>query len=81
MAASRNNVRKRGATWPYYLYVTDAAGQRQQISKGGFATRREAEAARVETLAALSSGNWVRPDRVAAKILAHRPRQAEAELR
>ena len=45
MAASRNNVRKRGSTWTYYLYVTDGAGERRQQSKGGFATRKEAEAA------------------------------------
>lgn len=64
MAASRNNVRKRGSTWTYYLYVTDGAGERRQKSKGGFATRKEAEAARVEALAALSNGNWVQPDRL-----------------
>jgi hypothetical protein len=64
MAASRNNVRKRGSTWTYYLYVTDSAGTRRQKSKGGFATRKEAEAARVEALAALSNGNWVQPDRL-----------------
>lgn len=64
MAASRNNVRKRGSTWTYYLYVTDGAGKRQQRSKGGFATRKEAEAARVEALAALLNGNWVQPDRL-----------------
>src|SRR5690606_21689426 len=64
MAASRNNVRKRGSTWTCYLYVTDGAGTRRQKSKGGFATRKEAEAARVEALAALSNGNWVAPDRL-----------------
>ncbi len=47
MAASRNNVRKRGSTWTYYAYVTDGAGKRRQISKGGFATRREAEIVRI----------------------------------
>lgn len=25
---SRNNVRKRGGTWTYYVYVTDGAGDR-----------------------------------------------------
>ncbi len=37
---SRNNVRRRGSTWTYYVYVTDGAGHRKQISKGGFRTRR-----------------------------------------
>jgi integrase len=64
MAASRNNVRKRGSTWTYYAYVTDGAGNRRQISKGGFVTRREAEAARVEALAAMANGSWVRPERL-----------------
>ena len=64
MAASRNNVRKRGSTWTYYAYVTDGAGKRRQISKGGFATRREAEAARVEAVAAMANGSWVRPERL-----------------
>ena len=39
MAASRNNVRKRGSTWTYYLYVTEGDGTRRQVSKGGFTTR------------------------------------------
>lgn len=64
MAASRNNVRKRGSTWTYYVYVTDGDGTRRQVSKGGFATRKEAETARVEALAAMSTGDWVRPDRL-----------------
>lgn len=61
---SRNNVRKRGNTWTYYVYVTDGAGDRRQISKGGFRTRKEAEAARVETLASLQSGTFVQPERL-----------------
>lgn len=44
---SRNNVRKRGNTWTYYVYVTDGTGKRNQVSKGGFRTRKETEAARV----------------------------------
>lgn len=64
MAASRNNVRKRGATWTHYVYVTDGAGERKQISKGGFRTRKEAEAARVEALASLQAGTFVQPERL-----------------
>ncbi len=61
---SRNNVRKRGSTWTYYVYETDGAGHRRQVSKGGFRTRKEAEAARVEALASLQAGTFVRPDRL-----------------
>lgn len=67
MAPSRSNVRKRESTWTYYAYVTDGSGKRRQVSKGGFATRREAEAARVESLAAMASGSWVRPERLSVR--------------
>jgi integrase len=67
MAASRSNVRKRGSTWTYYAYVTDGSGTRRQVSKGGFATRREAEADRVEALAAMANGRWVRPERLTVR--------------
>ncbi len=67
MATSRNNVRKRGTTWTYYAYVTDGTGKRRQISKGGFATRREAEAARVEALSTMANGTWVRPERLTVR--------------
>ncbi len=61
---SRNNVHKRDSTWTYYVYVTDGTGKRKQVSKGGFRTRKEAEAARVEALAALQAGTFVQPDRL-----------------
>lgn len=67
MATSRNNVRKRGTTWTYYAYVTDGTGNRRQVSKGGFATRREAEAARVEALSTMANGTWVRPERLTVR--------------
>ncbi|HEV2069502.1 MAG TPA: Arm DNA-binding domain-containing protein [Acidimicrobiales bacterium] len=63
----RNNVRKRGQTWTYYVYVPSGDGGRRQVSKGGFRTRREAEAARVEVLNSLNSGAFVRPDRVTVR--------------
>ena len=64
---SRNNVRKRGDSWTYYLYVTEGDGTRRQISKGGFRTRREAEAARVEAVNARNEGTFVRPKRVTVR--------------
>lgn len=60
----RVNIRKRGQTYTYYAYVTDADGRRRQVSKGGFRTRREAEAARVETLNTIQTGTFVRPERI-----------------
>jgi integrase len=64
MAPSRGNVRKRGTTWTYYVYVTGGDGTRRQVSKGGFRTRKEAEAARIKALSTLQDGTWVRPERV-----------------
>ena len=64
MTTGRNNIRKRGSTWTYYLYVTEGDGTRRQTSKGGFATRKEAETARAEALTAMATGSWVKPDRL-----------------
>ncbi len=61
---SRNNARKRGNTWTYYVYVTDGAGTRRQVSKGGYRTRKEAEAARVKALATIQDGTFVQPERM-----------------
>jgi hypothetical protein len=65
--SSRANVAKRGSTWTYYVYVTGGDGRRQQVSKGGFRTRKEAEAARVRALGTLQNGTWVRPERVTVR--------------
>ncbi|HSH60865.1 MAG TPA: Arm DNA-binding domain-containing protein, partial [Acidimicrobiales bacterium] len=65
--SSRSNIRKRGTTWTYYVYVTAGDGQRRQASKGGFRTRKEAEAARIAALAGLQNGTWVRAERVTVR--------------
>ncbi|MDP9418887.1 MAG: site-specific integrase [Actinomycetota bacterium] len=65
--SSRSNIRKRGTTWTYYVYVTAGDGHRRQASKGGFRTRKEAEAARIAALAALQNGTWVRAERVTVR--------------
>ncbi|MGI8755211.1 MAG: tyrosine-type recombinase/integrase [Acidimicrobiales bacterium] len=62
-----SNLHKRGNTWTYYLYVTEGDGSRRQISKGGFTTRRDAEAARAEALAAMNTGTFVRPERLSLR--------------
>ena len=61
---SRGNIAKRGSTWTYYVYVTDGDGTRRQVSKGGFRTRKQAEAARIEALATINNGTWVEPGRL-----------------
>jgi integrase len=61
---SKPNVKKRGSTYTYYVYVLGPDGRRRQHSKGGFKTQREAEEARVAALHALSTGSYVKAERI-----------------
>jgi len=61
----RGGTRKRGSTWTWYLGAVDpATGRRRQLSKGGFRTKREAQAALNEAMAALRAGTFVEPSRL-----------------
>jgi integrase len=61
----RGGTRKRGMTWTWYLGVVDpTTGRRRQLTKGGFRTKREAQAALNEAMAALRSGTFVEPSRL-----------------
>jgi integrase len=61
----RGGTRKRGTTWTWYLGVLDpVTGRRRQLSKGGFRTKREAQAALNEAMAALRSGTYVESSRL-----------------
>ena len=61
---SKANVKKRGSTYTYYVYVTGTDGRREQHSKGGFKTQREAEEARVAASHALATGSYVKAERI-----------------
>lgn len=61
---SKPNVRRRGSTYTYYLYVTGPDGRRRQHSKGGFKTQREAQEARIAAAHALATGAYVRAERI-----------------
>ncbi len=56
----RVNCNKRHGSW-YYVHElpADAAGPRRQVTKGGFATEREARKALTESLAKLDRGTYV----------------------
>jgi hypothetical protein len=41
----KGGTRKRGKTWSYYFDMGTVGGKRQKKEKGGFATKKEAEAA------------------------------------
>lgn len=55
------STRKRGATWTAYWFVRDAEGRRVQRTKGGFRTKREAQAHLTETLARVQDGSYSEP--------------------
>ena len=61
---SKPNVKRRGSTYTYYVYVTGPDGKRRQHSKGGFKTQREAEDARIAAEYALTTGTYVKAERI-----------------
>ena len=64
---SKANIKKRGETYTFYVYVTDRDGRRRQVSRGGFKTIREAQEARVTALHGIQTGTFVRPERVTVR--------------
>jgi integrase len=61
----RGGTRKRGGTWTWYFDAVDpVTGKRRQRSKGGFRTKREAQAALSEALAAYRAGTLVEASRL-----------------
>ena len=47
----KGGTRKRGKTWSYYFDMGTVNGQRKKKEKGGFATKKEAEEALVDSIA------------------------------
>ena len=61
----RGHVHKRGATWTVmYDEQPDERGKRRQRSKGGFATRREAQTFLTDTLSRLGDGSYAAPSKL-----------------
>ncbi len=60
---ARNNIRRRGNTYTYYVYGVGPDGQRKQYSQGGFATQKDALAAQTRASAALLDGSFVADER------------------
>jgi integrase len=60
----RGHVRKRGATWSAVYDEPGENGKRRQRWRGGFATKREAEAFLATTLNRLGDGSYVAPAKV-----------------
>jgi integrase len=60
------SVYRRSGAWEYKVELgrDPATGARSRRTKGGFATRKEAEAAEAKALLAVAEGTWVEPSRV-----------------
>lgn len=52
-------VRKRGSTWSYYFDMGKVDGRRKKKEKGGFRTKKEAEAALAKAIAEYNNGGQV----------------------
>ena len=46
----KGGTRKRGKSWSYYFDAATIGGKRKKIEKGGFRTKKEAEAALAKAL-------------------------------
>jgi integrase len=61
----RGHIRKRGSTWAVvYDEGPDDEGKRRQRWRGGYRTRKEAQAALNEALARLDRGDYITPERL-----------------
>lgn len=61
--SQRGFVKRRGDRWTAFWKIETATGWKQR-SKGGFATKREAQAYLTKTLAALDSGTFADPSKL-----------------
>lgn len=72
----RGSIRKRGATWTCTFDEPSPDATHKQRTKGGFKTRKSAQAFLVEQLARLDGGTYAAPAKllhVAAARLGDRP--------
>jgi integrase len=78
----RGSIDKRGSTWTVRYDEPDEAGRRRQRRKGGFATRREAQAFLTDQLSRLGDGSYAPPSRInVVPYMAEWLDGAEARLR
>lgn len=61
---TRGSIRRRGSTWTVVYDEPSADGRRKQRSKGGFATKREAQQFITTALARIGDGSYAQPSRL-----------------
>lgn len=61
--SQRGSIRRRGETWTAYWSTTDPDGSRRQRTRGGFPTKRTAQAHLTQVVAEVARGSWVEPSR------------------
>lgn len=61
---TRGSIRRRGSTWTVVYDEPSADGRRKQRSKGGFATKREAQQFLTTALARIGDGSYAQPSRL-----------------
>lgn len=66
--SQRGSLRKRGDTWTAYWWIHDAEGKRRQRTKGGFRTKRDAQAHLTTVLSAVQTGTYVEPRKITVAI-------------
>ena len=63
MNTQQGFLRRRGKTWTAYWHI-DAVDGRKQHSKGGFATRKDAQSFLTSAMAAISGGTFAEPVKI-----------------
>lgn len=58
------SIKRTGSTWGFVVDIGRKDGRRQQVRKRGFRTRKDAQTALNEALAALQHGAYARPRRI-----------------
>jgi integrase len=61
----KGHIYKRGKTWTYVVSIgyDETTGKRKQKTKGGFATKKEAQAAAAKLITEINEGSFVEPSK------------------
>ena len=66
--SQRGSLRKRGDTWTAYWWIHDQEGRRRQRTKGGFRTKRDAQAHLTTVLNAVQTGPYMEARKITLAV-------------